>query len=239
VKPHKAPLVILLLLVEVFLPACVPLTGGPLQTESRVVELEDAETARVDITMGAGRLRLEGGSRALLEGAFTYNIEEWQPEINYSVSGDTGNLVVQQPAGVDVLPQAGASQYDWNLRLNSQVPMELNVVLGAGEGVLRFGDLNLTGLSLTTGAGSTIVDLRKNWQHDLHAEITGGIGEVTLQLPSRTGVRIETSGLAVVNAQDLVREGNTYLNQTFGLTDHNLYVTFQVGTGALNVEVDP
>lgn len=217
--------------------ACGPLTGGPLQTESRVVELEGADSAQVEISLGAGRLRVEGGSSRLMEGAFTYNIEEWRPEINYSVSETTGRLVVQPPPGIEILPQVGTSQYDWNLRMNSQVPMELAVVLGAGEGVLHLGDINITRLSVTTGAGSTIVDLRKNWPHDLHAEITGGVGEVTLQLPSTTGVRLETSGLAVVNADDLVREGNVYVNQAFGQTANNLFMTFQAGIGALNVEV--
>jgi hypothetical protein len=188
--------------------------------------------------MGAGRLRLEGSSRALMEGAFTYNIDEWQPEIDYAVSGHTGNLVIQQPSGVDILPQVGASQYDWNLRLNNQIPTMLNVVLGAGEAVLHLGDLNLNSLSVTTGAGSTIIDLRKNWQHDLQVEITGGVGEVTLQLPSSTGVRLETSGLAVVNSNDLIREENIYTSQTFGHTSNSLIVTFQAGIGALNVEID-
>jgi hypothetical protein len=216
----------------------MPLSGGPLRTESQAVELDGVEIAQVEISMGAGRLRLEGGTESLLEGAFTYNIEEWRPEISYSVNGNTGNLIVQQPSGVEILPQAGSSQYDWNLRLNSQVPMDLTVVLGAGEGVLHLGDLNLTDLSVSTGAGSTIVDLRKNWQNDLQAEIIGGIGEVTLQLPSRTGVRLETSGLAVVSAEGLVREGNIYFNQAFQQTNDNLYITFQAGIGALTIELE-
>jgi hypothetical protein len=239
VKSFRIHQVILPLLLGIILTACGPLTGGPLRTESRVVELEGVETTQIAVTMAAGRLRLDGGSRALLEGAFTYNIEEWRPEVNYSVVGSMGILTIQQPDGIDILPQAGASQYDWVLRLNSQVPMETTIVLGAGEGVLHLGDLNLTRLSVTTDAGSTIVDLRKNWQNDLHVEINGGVGEITLQLPSSTGVRLETSGLAVVDAQDLVREGNTYINQAFGQTDNSLYVNFQAGIGSLNVEVDP
>jgi hypothetical protein len=237
-KSHKILLLYLFLLVAISLAACAPLTGGPLQTETRVVELEGVETTQVEIRMGAGRLRVEGGSRALLEGAFTYNIEEWRPEVNYSINGDIGNLVIQQPAGIDIIPQVGTSQYDWNLSLNSQVPMDLNVILGAGEGVLHLSDLNLTNLAITTGAGTTIVDLRKNWPNDLNAEITGGLGEVKLQLPSRTGVRLETTGLAIVNAGDLIRDGNTYTNQAYEQTGTNLYVSFWAGIGALNVEVN-
>lgn len=226
------------LLTGLILAACGPLSGGPLQTESRVVELEGAETVQVTVSMGAGRLRMEGGSRTLLEGAFTYNIQEWRPEINYSVDGETGSLVIQQPPGIDVNPQVGANQYDWNLRLNNQIPIELNVMLGAGEGVLHLGDLFLTKLSITTGAGSTIVDLRKNWPVDLQAQITGGVGEVTLRLPASTGVRLETSGLAAVNAGNMEKEGNIYFNQAYGQSEHSLHVIFQAGIGELNIEME-
>jgi hypothetical protein len=239
VKQHKIILRFLPFLVGVILSACGTLSGGPLRTESRVVELEGADSVQVDITIGAGRLRLEGGSRALMEGAFTYNIEEWRPEVNYIVNEDAGILTIQQPRGIEINPQVGASQYDWNLRFNNQVPIDLNMVLGAGEAVLYLGDINLTRLSVTTGAGSTILDLRKNWQNDLQVDITGGVGEVTVQLPTRTGVRLETSGLAVVNASDLERDGNVYVNQIFGQTDNSLFITFQTGMGTLNLEMEP
>jgi hypothetical protein len=238
VKQHKFFLRFLPFLVGLALSACGTLSGGPLRTESRVVELEGAESVQVNITMEAGRLRLEGGSRALMEGAFTYNIQEWRPEVNYFVNGDTGILTIQQPPGIEINPQAGTSQYDWNLRFNNQVPIDLNTVLGAGEAVLYLGDINLTRLLVTTGAGSTILDLRKNWQDDLQVDITGGLGEVTLQLPTRTGVRLETSGLAMVNASDLERDGNVYVNQIFGQTENSLFITFQTGLGTLNVEMD-
>jgi hypothetical protein len=239
VKQHEIILRFLPFLVGLVLSACGSLSGGPLRTESRVVELEGAESVQVDISMGAGRLRLEGGSRALMEGAFTYNIQEWRPAVNYFVNGNTGTLTIQQPPGIEINPQVGVSQYDWNLRFSNQVPLDLNMVLGAGEAVLYLGDINLTWLSVTTGAGSTILDLRKNWQNDLPVEITGGVGEVTLQLPTRTGVRLETSGLAVVNASDLERDGNVYVNQVFGQAENSLFITFQTGLGALNVELEP
>lgn len=228
----------ILLLASLALSACSTLSAGPLQTESRVVELEGAESAQVEIQMSAGRLRIESGSQALLEGAFTYNIPEWRPETAYSVDGEIGQLVIQQPAGIEILPQRGVSLYDWNLRLNDQIPISLSVNLGAGEAFLFLGSLRLNDLNITTGVGNTTIDLSGNLQNDLNIEINGGAGQIDLHLPSRVGIRIETSGIAVVNTDELVKEGNIYTNQIYEQTEHTLFINFQAGLGALNIDME-
>jgi hypothetical protein len=235
---HSPSLIIFLLLAGLALSSCSTLSTGPLQTESRLVELGEAESAQIQVSMGAGRLRIEAGSQALLEGAFTYNIPEWRPELTYTVDGEIGQLLIQQPSGIEILPQRGVSQYDWNLRLSDRVPITMNVVLGAGEAQLYLGKLRLSDLSVTTGAGNTIIDLSGDWRHDLNVDIRGGIGQIDLRLPGRVGIRLETSGLAVIEANDLTREGNVYTNPSYGQNQSNLLITFQAGLGALTIDID-
>jgi hypothetical protein len=235
---HNLLLFIFLLLAGLALSSCSTLSAGPLQTESRLIELDGAESAHIDVRMGAGRLRIEDGSQALMEGAFTYNIPEWRPEIAFSVDGKTGQLVIQQPAGIDILPQRGVSQYDWNLRLNKQVPISMKVDLGVGEAQLYLGELRLSDLSVSTGAGNTIIDLSGDWQNDLNIEINGGVGQIDLRLPSRAGIKLETSGMAVVEAEGLTRQGNVYTNPSYGQSQSNLLITFQAGLGALNIDLE-
>ena len=238
---HNLLLFIFLLLAGLALSlapsSCSTLSAGPLQTESRLIELDGAESAHIDVRMGAGRLRIEDGSQALMEGAFTYNIPEWRPEIAFSVDGEIGQLFIQQPAGIEILPQRGVSQYDWNLRLNDRVPISMNVVLGAGEAQLYLGELRLSDLSVATGAGNTIIDLSGEWQNDLNIEINGGVGQIDLRLPSRAGIKLETSGMAVVNTDGLVKDRNIYTNLSYGQSQHNLFITFRAGLGAMNVEI--
>jgi len=235
---HKPSFFIFLLLVGLALSSCSTLSAGPLQTESRLIELGEAESAQIQVRMGAGRLRIEDGSQALLEGAFTYNIPEWRPELNYTVDGEIGQLLIQQPSGVEILPQRGVSQYDWNLRLNDRVPITMNVVLGAGEAQLYLGELRLSDLSVSTGAGNTIIDLSGAWYNDLNVNIQGGVGQIDLVLPDRVGIRLETSGLALIEVDDLTREGNVYTNPSYGQSQANLLITFQAGLGALNVDIN-
>jgi hypothetical protein len=235
---HKPTFFIFLLWVGLALSSCSTLSAGPLQTESRLVELGEAESAQIQVSMGAGRLRIDDGSQGLLEGAFTYNVPEWRPEVTYTVDDGVGQLIIQQPSGIEILPQRGVSQYDWNLRLSGRVPITMNVVLGAGEAQLYLGELRLSDLSVTTGAGNTIIDLSGDWRHDLNVAIRGGVGQIDLSLPGRVGIRLETSGLAVVEADGLTREGNVYTNPSYGQSQPNLSITFQAGLGVLNVDID-
>ena len=47
---------------------------GQLREETRSVELEEAESVEVEIRMGSGDLKLQGGARELMEGLFSYNV---------------------------------------------------------------------------------------------------------------------------------------------------------------------
>jgi len=209
---------------------------GPLQTESRTVELADAESVDVDLRMGAGQLDIEGGADALMEAEFTYNVPEWEPIVDYSVSGGQGELTVRQP---DV-EQLGLDdyRYEWDLRFAEDVPLDLDVDLGAGQSTLDLAALSLTGLTVEIGAGQTTVDLNRAWEQDLDVEIRGGVGEATIYLPADVGVRAEVAGaLGDLNVTGLSREDDGYVNDAFGETEATLTLDIEGGIGQINLEV--
>jgi hypothetical protein len=91
-----------IILILVFGPGCSERVNiGPLETESKSVEVGRAESVRAEITMGAGKLKVAGGADQLFEGEFTYNVPEWRPEVTYSVKGSKGKLVIEQPWSSD------------------------------------------------------------------------------------------------------------------------------------------
>jgi uncharacterized protein DUF2154 len=47
--------------------------------ESQAVDLENAQSVRADLRMGAGELNLTGGAHALMEADITYNVADWKP----------------------------------------------------------------------------------------------------------------------------------------------------------------
>jgi len=180
-------------LAAVFLASCGTEGIGDLRRESKSVDLDNAQSVRAELKMGAGELNLTGGADALMEGDFAYNVADWKPEVNYDVTGDAGELSVEQGSGEDI-PVGGDARNEWDLRLNDDVPIDLNAEMGAGESDLDLDSLTLTGLDLQMGAGKTTVDLTGDYDRDLSATIEGGVGEATVELPSAVGVKVNAEG---------------------------------------------
>jgi hypothetical protein len=220
-----------------FLVSCGTQGIGDPQCESRSVDLDNAQSVRAELKMGAGELNLTGGADALMEGDFAYNVADWKPEVNYDVTGDAGELSVEQGSGEDV-PVGGEVRNEWDLHLNDDVPIDLSVEMGAGESDLDLDSLTLTGLDLQMGAGKTTVDLTGDYDRDLSATIEGGVGEATVRLPGAVGVKVNAEGgLGTINAQGLQREGDAYVNDAYGDSDVTLDVDVRGGVGRINLEV--
>jgi hypothetical protein len=230
---------VVLLVVTLFMGSCGAQGQqvGEMQRQAESVDLENAQSVVVHLRMGAGELNLTGGADALMEADFAYNVADWEPVVSYDVSGETGELTVEQ--GSDEGVRLGAdARNEWDLRFNDEVPTELSVEMGAGESDLDLDSLTLTGLDLEMGAGATTVDLTGDYGQDLDASIQGGVGEATVQLPSGVGVRVRAEGgLGKINAEGLQREGDSYVNDAYGDSDVTLDVDVQGGVGAINLEV--
>lgn len=128
---------------------------GEVREERHAVPLPGAESARVDITFGAGRLQLEAGaSGELMSGSFLYNVDRWAPEI--ALEGDI--LTIRQ--GGDEAKwgiPSGNVRNRWELAFSRQMPLSVHLRAGAGEGDLDFTDLRVTDLDIEIGAGDFVL----------------------------------------------------------------------------------
>lgn len=211
---------------------------GDLQTKSQTIERDDADAVNVEIQMGAGELDVSGGASDLLEASFTYNVEELDPRATY-----TGGTLLVEDAGINIGPASLADlaefHSEWDLKFNEDVPMAMNVNLGAGYSNLALGDLTLTALNVEGGAGDFTVDLTGDWQNDLDATIGGGLGGVNLRLPGSVNVIVEVNtGIGGVDADGLTRDGNRYINNAYGVSDVTLHIDISGGVGDINLDVE-
>jgi len=210
---------------------------GKMQSESKSVDLKNADSARAQLKMGAGELNVTGGADQLMEADFSYNVADWKPKVSYDVSGGTGELVVKQ-GSAEGANLGGDARNQWDISLNDEVPTDLVVQMGAGESDLDLDSLALTGLDLQMGAGKTTVDLTGDYTQDFDASMQGGVGEATVLLPSEVGVKAKAEGgLGKINAKGLKRMDDSYVNDAYGESDVNLSVDVQGGVGQINLEV--
>lgn len=209
---------------------------GETVTESKTVPLGEAKRVRVQIKMGAGELKVEGGANGLMNADFTYNVSRWKPQVRYDASGDTGELTIQQPPGSS--GHGGRTRYEWDLRFNNQVPMEMNIDQGAGSANLDLAGLSLSDLKVNIGAGETTINLDGKWKNDLTASIHGGVGQANLKLPRDVGVRVVAhGGLGAINAPGFTKQGDTYTNDAYGKSSATLRIEVEGGVGEINLEM--
>jgi hypothetical protein len=238
---------------------------GPLERKTVAIQMAAADPAVADtvaaeISMGIGNLKVGGAETSLLEAIFTYNVVEWEPEVEYLVSDAIGHLTVRQPTNRNSIPtNLGDVHYEWDLQLSREVPINLSITLGAGEGDLNLSELNLSSLEYKGGAGSVYIDLRGStinkldvalgagdatldmsgqWRQDVQATVKGGVGRVMLILPGTTGVRVETQGvLSRINARDFDQENGVYTNDAYGKSANSININIEAGIGEIVLEL--
>jgi len=231
---------------------------GELRDESQTVELGDAEQVRATLKMGAGELNIESGAEALVEANFTYDVAEWKPAVTYEVAAGTGRLTIRQPNTEQIAMRD--VRYKWRLAFNEEVPLNMRIEAGAGTGNLNLGELNVTQLDIQLGAGDYTIDLNGNqslqhlecdmgagnvtldlngaWKENVNVDLQSGIGQTVLRLPPDIGVHVTIDrALGDVNANGLIRQGNAYVNETYGKSDVTLEIYIQAGVGQINLEV--
>lgn len=120
---------------------------------------------------------------------------------------------------------------------------ELRVAVGAGEARLDLRQTRFLSATVDSGVGEMVVDLRGDWQHDAHALFKGGVGEITLILPEKVGVRVVAhSGVGGVETGELqalpAPEGEdetVYVNAAYGTSPVTLNLIVEHGLGAVSL----
>lgn len=250
-------LAFLFLLAAGFVNVAYAQKGKEVRKYTKEVEVQGAKSVKVELNQSAGTLQVSGGSNKLMEGQFAFTNDEWKPTIAYAK--ETGALTVKQPGNNRDMNMEDEDKNEWQIKLNKNIPTDLELTVGAGQSTLDLQGMRLTNLLLKVGAGDFTVnlantslpklkvnagvgaiklDLTGKWSANLTADINGGIGEMTLKLPSTTGVRVRVSGLGSIEAPGFKKVDGYYVNSAYQKTDHMLTIDISGGLGSVNLELD-
>ncbi|HKV63010.1 MAG TPA: toast rack family protein [Candidatus Acidoferrum sp.] len=204
---------------------------------TKIVEPQRAKSAQARLEMGAGHLTINGGAMNLLDADFNYSDSFDEPRVDYSVSNGIGELKISQDSHG---PHFGRSQNDWNLHFSKDIPLELKVDMGAGQGDLHFHDVPLTRLDLNIGAGQMDVDFTGDRKTDLTADIEGGVGQANIRLPKNVGVIAHASGgIGSIDVHGLKHDGDSYTNDAYGKSPATIHLKVEGGIGQITLNVEP
>jgi hypothetical protein len=209
----------------------------PILHETQEVSLQGAQSVTANIDMPSGSLDVAGGASQLLNANFDYHEYDGAPHVEYSVSGGRGDLSITQENKAHV--RLAIARNDWQLRFADNVPLEMNVQIGAGSSNLRLQGLNVKSLDVQAGVGQMNLDLTGPRKSDLHVDIHGGVGSAIISLPIEVGVRVHASGgIGSVSPHGLTREGDDYVNDVLGKTPATIDLTIEGGIGSISLRMD-
>jgi hypothetical protein len=199
-----------------------------------VLELQGAKSVSADLKMGAGQMNISGGSGHLLNSRFNFNRKWDSPKVDYRVVDGKGRLEISQDQRSGV--PFGPADNTWDLIFSNDVPLELLVEMGAGQGNLKLRDMDVTELQLKMGAGQVELDLTGPRKSDLNVEVKGGIGQATIRLPRDVGVSAHAAGgLGSISADGFEKDGSEYRNDVYGKTPHKIRVNVEGGIGEIEL----
>ena len=207
--------------------------AGPPQHDTEAVELDKAEMVRVEMRMGAGELNVSGGSSRLLDADFEYVFPESKPVVRYQASSFRGRLSVTEPS---VHGSRAGSPYEWKLRLNDGVPMDVLAHLGAGNAEMNLGTLDLRGVEVHMGVGNLDMDLRGAPKRDYDVEIHGGVGNATVRLPAGVGIVADArGGIGNIDAQGLERHNGRWVSAKHEDAKVTIHLDIRGGVGNITL----
>ncbi len=207
---------------------------GPVHTARESVEAGAAENVSVNIRMGAGKLRLEGGGSKLLDATFRYSEAVGRPVVRYDLTGFRGRLTVESRGRTAM---GGKITNDWDLRLGSRVPVDLTAHLGAGETELDVSSIPLRSLEVHMGVGELELKTGK-YAKDVNMQVHGGVGEARIILPKDFGAVVDArGGIGSINARGLTKRDGRYYNSAYEEGKPAIHMAVRGGVGEITLSV--
>ncbi len=212
-------------------------TGQVSAAEEIRQALDGATQAEVVIGPGVGTLHIEALSELanLVEGAIHLSRgERATPE--FAVEGETATFTLRSE-GVAFGPFVGSwdDQRGWDLGLNPDVPLQLEVSLGVGRSDVDLTGLTVSDLEVSMGVGQTTVILPDEGR--FQAKIEGAIGQTVVVIPAGLAARIRVdTGLAGRQLPDgYQRRDDVYTSPGYESADNRVDLEVSQAIGNITI----
>lgn len=231
-----------------------PLVRDPVDA-SYVFPRDDARSVDVQLESD-GDITVEAGTCSLVQARVRYDARRLEPSTSFEMGPD-GDAHVRvsvsntKPIGRDNdLGVCVSTELPLSLTtdvMRGDVDVDLSGVqlrgvdadLGTGDLSLDFGDASVAQAAIDVdGATSDImIDAKRSqWTGKNSIDVDVGIGDITLYLPRKVGVRVTVdNGTGDVVVRGLDRQGSAYVNALAASSSDRLEVDIDAGRGDITI----
>ena len=192
-----------------------------------MLDLRDLTLTNLDIEFGAGDVDLD------ISGNDSLN--------SFTMEMGVGNVIMDLSdtsfAAFNFAFGAGDVDIDvsGNNSLNS-----FDMEMGFGDAVMDLRNTaSLDDFKLEFGVGDIDIDFTGDRENDLMGSIEVGVGNVVLKFPNDIGVKVvPMRGIVPVNAPGFLRDGNAFVNDSFGQQGVDIIIEIAMGVGDISLELE-
>ena len=213
-------------------------TVGETKKEDKAIDVSGEKELKADLNMGVGKLEVKGSSDKILDAKFTYNVERWKPEVDYFKTGDKGNLKISNPEKSFNGMDGSNVKNQWDISLNKDIPLSIDLEAGVGDCSLNLSDMNLKQLIIEAGVGNIKVDASGNYKNDVDVKVEGGVGSTTIYVPKNMGVKVKAEkGVGKIDVDGFKTQGsNTFINDSYESSKNKMEVDVEAGVGNITIK---
>lgn len=214
-----------------------------------------AKQIKTLINVNGGELVVNGESNDLTDVHFSYLDNYWNPSVSYTETPEEGKLVIKSNA--NFTDTKIKDKNNCTIALNNNLSYALGIEMGAGIADINLGGYNITRallrlgvgsfeidlsntniplLKLEAGVGEAVLNLSGKRSNDLKANISAGIGELTIIVPEYIGCQLMISGfLGEISAPGFRKESKVYTNKAYEDSDVKMDFDVSGAIGSINI----
>jgi len=207
---------------------------GNMETKNASIDLQGASAVDLKISHGAGELKIHSGANAneMAHGSFMGGLSH-----KANRNGDRLEVRMRPEKDAADFPFFGpVSRLDWDLALNENTPIALDLNLGANKSDIDLSGMNITALDLDTGASETKLTLPSRGR--FKADLDLGAASLEVIVPDGLSARIRTSLGAAdlkIDQSRFPRGNGYYQSPDFDWATNSVEMTIDAGAASIRV----
>ncbi|HHV60947.1 MAG TPA: cell wall-active antibiotics response protein [Clostridiaceae bacterium] len=190
------------------------------------------ESVELRVDLGALNLNIESTSNGLLNAASDI------PDLNYSYTDNNSKrskIYINNKKNFSFLKFNSSQSMD--IKLNKDVVWDLDVNIGAINGIFDLRDIKVNSLDISMGASN--LNIKFGAHGDMvNAKINSGASNINIYVPREVGLKIEVDGVLSGNnftEAGLARKGGCYYSDNWETAESKIDLDINMGVGDVEV----